>query len=256
MISINVEDFNIKIIILLSLFLFSCEQTGINKSKEFNFQFENKYKNAGFALISNENLTNMKMLEIRSLNIYHKSLKKRSMVKIINPQNGKYLIAEVKSNKINFSNFYNSVLSLRIAKELELDFNEPYIEIISISKNSTFIAKKAKIFEEERNVAEKAPVDGIQIKDLNKKKDKKKASKEKNFSYSIKVADFYYKDTAQIMVNRIKNELSIKDLKIISLSKIKYRVLIGPFDDIKSLKKIFEKMNLFKFENLEILKNV
>ena len=249
-------NFNIKIIILLSLFLFSCEQTGINKSKEFNFQFENKYKNAGFALISNENLTNMKMLEIRSLNIYHKSLKKRSMVKIINPQNGKYLIAEVKSNKINFSNFYNSVLSLRIAKELELDFNEPYIEIISISKNSTFIAKKAKIFEEERNVAEKAPVDGIQIKDLNKKKDKKKASKEKNFSYSIKVADFYYKDTAQIMVNRIKNELSIKDLKIISLSKIKYRVLIGPFDDIKSLKKIFEKMNLFKFENLEILKNV
>ena len=249
-------NFNIKIIILLSLFLFSCEQTGINKSKEFNFQFENKYKNAGFALISNENLTNMKMLEIRSLNIYHKSLKKRSMVKIINPQNGKYLIAEVKSNKIKFSNFYNSVLSLRIAKDLELDFNEPYIEIISISKNSTFIAKKAKIFEEERNVAEKAPVDGIQIKDLNKKKDKKKASKEKNFSYSIKVADFYYKDTAQIMVNRIKNELSIKDLKIISLSKIKYRVLIGPFDDIKSLKKIFEKMNLFKFENLEILKNV
>ncbi len=248
-------NYNIKILLILSLFLFSCDNNA-NKSKELNFQFENKYKNMGFALISDEHLTSVKMLEQRSLNIYHKSLKKRSMVKITNPKNGKYLIAEVKSNKIKFSDFYNSVLSLRIAQELELDFSEPYIEIISISKNSTFVAKKAKIFEEERKVAEKAPVDGIQIKDLNKKKIINKSIKKKNFSYFIKVADFYYKDTAQIMVDRIKNEVLIKDLKIISLSKTNYRVLIGPFDDIKSLKKSFEKMNLLKFENLEILKNV
>ena len=36
--------------------------------------------------------------------------------------------------------------------------------------NSSFIAKKAKTFEEESVVAEKAPVDGIQVNDLNKKK--------------------------------------------------------------------------------------
>ena len=52
-----------------------------------------------------------------------------------------------------------------------------YIEIILISKNSTFVAKKAKTFEEEKNVAEKAPVDGIQINDLNAKKIKKKIKK-------------------------------------------------------------------------------
>ena len=57
---------------------------------------------------------------------------------------GKYLIAEVKSNKINFSKFYNSVLSLRIAEEIDLDLDEPYIELILLSKDSTFIAKKAK----------------------------------------------------------------------------------------------------------------
>ena len=49
------------------------------------------------------------------------------------------------------------------------------------------------MFEEEKSVAEKAPVDGIQINDLNQKKKKKKIKKQK-FSYSIKVADFYYKD--------------------------------------------------------------
>ena len=43
-----------------------------------------------------------------------------------------------------------------------------------IPKNSTFVAKKAKMYEEEKSVAEKAPVDGIQIKDLNQKKINKK----------------------------------------------------------------------------------
>ena len=58
------------------------------------------------------------------------------------------------------------------------------------------------------------------------------------------------------MLTRIKKEASIKNLKIIELSKTKYRLLIGPFNDIKSLKDTFENMNLFNFENLEILKNV
>ena len=59
-----------------------------------------------------------------------------------------------------------------------------------------------------------------------------------------------------MMINRIKDETSIKNLRIIKLSKTKYRVLIGPFNDIKSLKDSFEKMNSLNFENLEILKNV
>ena len=244
------------IIILFSLLLHNCEQSTFGNSKKINLDFESRYKNSGFALIYNKQLKKIKKLESRSLNIYHKSLKKRSTVKITNPKNGKYLIAEVKSNKEKFSNFYNSVLSLRIAEELELDFNEPYIELILVSKSSTFIAKKAKMFEEEKNVAEKAPVDGIQISDLNTKKIKKIIKNNKNFSYSIKVADFYYKNSAQMMINKIKDESSIKSLKILKLSNTKYRVLIGPFDDIKRLKSAFEKMDNLKFENLEILNNV
>ena len=58
------------------------------------------------------------------------------------------------------------------------------------------------------------------------------------------------------MKDRIENEVLIKKVKIIKLSPTKYRLLIGPFNDIKSLRDSFEKMNLFNFENLEILKNV
>ena len=120
----------------------------------------------------------IKKLDDRSLMIHHKSLKRKSAVKITNPKNGKSLIAEVKSNNQKFSDFYNSVISRRIAEDLDLDFNEPLLEIVLISRNSTFIAKKSKTFDEEKNVAEKAPIDGIQINDLSKtkKKEKKTAS--------------------------------------------------------------------------------
>ena len=247
---------NYKILIIIILFFIqSCEISDNSLSKKINIEEKSKYKNSGFALIYNDNLGDIKKLENRSLDIYHKSLKKRSKVKITNPKNGNSLIAEVKSNKIKFSNFYNSILSPRIAETLELDTKEPFVEIILVSKNSTFIAKKAKTFDEERTVAQKAPVDGIQINDLNIKQEKEQIVQNEIFSYSIKVADFYYENTAKIMMNKIKNDTSLDKIDIIKMSKTKYRLLIGPFSDIKSLKESFEKMNSFNFENLEILKN-
>jgi hypothetical protein len=245
------------LILLIFIFFYGCDKYDPNSSKKLFLKSEKKYKNVGFTLVYNEDLE-IKNLDNRSLQIYHKSLKKKSFVKITNPTNGKSLIAEVKSNKEQFSNFYNSIITSRIAKTLELDVDEPYVEIVLISMNSTFIAKKAKTFEEEKKIADKAPIDGVKISSINNtvnEVDNKKLSNEK-FSYSIKIADFYYKKTAQLMVDRIKSELSLNNMKIIQLSKNNYRVLLGPYDDINSLKESFDKMNSLYFENLEILKNV
>jgi len=248
--------FKFLLFFLCLFFLQSCENVNINKSQKINKKIEKKYNNLGFALIYNDDL-DIKKLDNRSLDIFQNSLKNKSFVKITNPLNNKSLIAEVKSNKVKFSSFYNSVITNRIAEALELDFKEPYIEITLISKNSTFIAKKSTTFEEEKKVAEKAPIDGILINDLNIKKPLKNKNRKKQiFSYSIKVADFYYKETAQLMIDRIKTETSVKQYKIIKLSNTNYRVLIGPFNDIDSLKKSFEKMKSLYFENLEIIKNV
>ena len=244
------------ILLLLSLLLFNCDQTINNNSKKISFPIENRYSNTGFALIYNNDLLDIKELENRSLDIYHNSLKKRSVVKIINPKNGKFLMAEVKSNKVKFSNFYNSILSPRIAEELDLNSNEPYIKIILVAKNSTFIAKKAKTFDEERKVAEKAPVDGITIDNLGTAIQKINKIKTSKFLYSIKVADFYYNDSAKNMINRIKKETNLKNPLIKKLSKTKFRVLLGPFNDIKKLEDSFNKIRKLNFENLEIIKDV
>jgi len=58
------------------------------------------------------------------------------------------------------------------------------------------------------------------------------------------------------MINRIISETSITDPKIKKLSKTKYRVLLGPFNDIKKLKESFNEIKSLDFENIEILKNV
>jgi len=252
-------NYKILILIISLFFLAGCNQENYNK-KEINLIFEEKYTNTGFALIYNEKLRKekkiSKKIDNKSLLIFHKNLKQNSFVKITNPINQKNIIAKVVSNKVQYPEFYNSVITSRIAKELSLDFNEPYVDLILVSLNSTFIAKKAKTFDEEKNVAEKAPVDGIKIDNLGISKKKKKQTKEVNFLYSIKIADFYYKDSAENMIKRIKNETKLKNSIIIKLSKTKYRVLIGPFNDIKKLEESFNEIKVLNFENLEILKNV
>ena len=246
--------------IIIFIFLVGCEQNNLDRNI-VNQEMLTKYKNSGFALVYDPILKKeqkiTKKIDNRSLLIFHKNLKKNSFVKITNPINQKTVIAEVISNKVKFSNFYNSVITLRIAEELSLDLNEPYIDLILISQNTTFIAKKAKTFKEEKKVAEKAPVDGIKIDNLgNSKLQKKETSRDKIFKYSIKVADFYYKDSAKNMLDRIINETNIKNPIIRRITNTKYRVLIGPFNDIKKLEDSFNEIKLLNFENIEILKNV
>ena len=246
------------LIIFFFLILNNCTSIDLDNtnSKIPNDRFSNK----GFALVYNNELYTSKKvskkIDERSYLIFHKSLEKNSNVKITNLSNNKTVIAKVKSNKVDFPIFFNSVLTKRISDDLDLDINEPYIEISLIQNNSSFIAKKSKMFEEEKKVAEKAPVDGIQINDLNNSTSKIKNKNIKDFSYSIKIADFYYEKTAEIMLLRIKVETGIKNFKIIKLSKTKYRVILGPFNDMKSLKDSYNKAIILNFENLEIIKNV
>ena len=70
--------------------------------------------------------------------------------------------------------FPGGLISLRIFDELEINPNQPFIEIKEIKDNSTFLAKKTKMYDEEKNVANKAPVDSISINDLNSSNKKKK----------------------------------------------------------------------------------
>ena len=243
--------------ITICILLSNCTTSNLNINKP-NKKIVNGYLNKGFALVYNEDLYNQKIInnkiDDRSLIIFQKNLKSKTDVKITNILNNKSLIATVgKSSK--YPSFNNSVISKRIAEMLELDVNEPYIEIIEITRNSLFIAKKAKTFDEEKNVANKAPVNNIVINDLNKKNDVTKMISNKVFSYSIKIADFYFEDTALLMLERIIIETKIKNPHIRKISDKQFRVYLGPFKSINSLQKSYNDINILEFENIEIIKN-
>ena len=180
--------------IIICVFLSNCTTTTLLNNKP-NIKNLNSYSNKGFALVYNEELYKKKIvnkkIHERSLIIFQKNLKVNTPVKITNLLNNKSLIVNVGNNS-NYPSFNNSVISSRIAKELELDNDQPYVEILEILENSIFVAQKAKTFEEEKKVAIKAPVNVINISDLNVVKKDNKMNQKKKFSYTLKIADFYF----------------------------------------------------------------
>ena len=155
---------------ILFLFIFaSCAPI----AKTTNIHFKESFTNSGFALIYDdkffENKKINKKLDNRSYEIFQRNLKPGTNAIIKNLLNNKTLLVTVGKNS-KYPNFFNSVISKRIADELDINIEEPYIQVIEIDKNSVFLANKTKTFDEEKNVAEKAPVLEIGIKDLSDNK--------------------------------------------------------------------------------------
>ena len=245
------------LLILILFFLCSCSINVTNKKVSGTSSLSG-FKNNGFTLVYDDKLYKNEIisskLDDRDLLIFQKNLKKGTTVKIKNNINSKSIIAKV-GNKANYPAFNSSVVSKRIASELEIDFDEPYVEILEILNNSSFIAKKAKTFDEEKKVANKAPIESISINDLNSNEPVLKKNKKIKFSYIIKIADFYFYDSAKLMKKRIKEETKVEKIKLKSLSETNYRVFLGPFNNLNSLKKAFNDISLLNFENIEIIKN-
>ena len=247
-----------KLLFLFFLVLINnCTIDNLSQTKSSTFM-PNPFTNKGFALIYDNNLYEKKIIskkiDERSFIIFQKNLKKNTKVKITNINNRKTIIATV-GYDAKYPLFNNAVISARIAEDLDLTENEPYIEILEVFENSIFVAKKAKTFDEEKNVATKAPVKTISISDLNKTVSKTKNKKNKIFSYEIKIADFYFSKTAEILIDRINRETAVKNSKIKKITEKKYRVYLGPFDNINTLQKSFNDISILEFENIEIIKN-
>ena len=247
-----------KIFYLYIFILFNnCTITDTSVHKPI-ISIDSPYSNKGFALIYNIDLYNKKIIskkiDERSLVIFQNKLKKDTKVKITNLINNKSIIATI-GNDASYPSFNNSVLTLRIVNEISLSKNEPYIEILELSKSSLIVAKKVKMFDEEKKVAAKAPVNSISINDHNKKNAKSISISSKKFSYNIKIADFYFNDTAVLLSKRINSETMIKEIKIKKILENKYRVYLGPFNNINALQKSYNDISILKFENIEIIKN-
>ena len=240
---------------ILSIFLlfYSCT---INTTK-----LENRapYTSKGFAYIYNDEDYKKKIikgkLDNSSLQVSHATLKNNTLIKIINPITKDSLTIR-NQKKIKYPDFYKILITKKVAEKLNIQSDLPLIEILEIKKNKSFIAKKAKIYSEEKKISSKAPVTSVKISNISK--NQKKNITDKKNEFVILIGTFYNEDTAKFLKKRINKEIpnyNIKKLQIRKESNKKINLISGPYNTINLMKNDYILFKNFGFEELDIITN-
>ena len=239
--------------LLTFLFLASC--TNYNSISINNSTYNSK----GFAFIYNEkdylNKTIKIKLDNSAVQVAHNKLRTNTLIKIINPKTKSSIVVE-NFKKTNFSDFYKILITDEVARQLDLDVNLPLVEVIEIKKNKSFVAKKAKIFNEEKKISSNAPVTSVKISNISKNKDiKKDRSKTKLY---ILIGSFYSKNTTEFLKERIAKKLPDYDIKKLRSKKNKNNeidLFSGPYLTVNLMKNDYILLKEFGFEELDIFTN-
>jgi hypothetical protein len=240
--------------IFIFLFLItSCSPhyTKLDNRKPFNTK--------GFAYIYNQIDYDSKIIKKKLnnelLQISHNNLNVGTLIKLTNLKTNESLVLK-NSKKINYPDFYKILITKSVANKLNIDAKLPLIEILEIKKNKSFIAKKAKIYQEEKKISSNAPVTSVQIANISKKKVNKKKKNYENIY--ILIASFYTNESANILRKRIINEISKYDNKKLQIKKKsnkEFEVLSGPYKSINLVKNDYIVFKNFGFEELDIFIN-
>ena len=214
------------------------------------------YNSTGFAYVYNEKDYVEKIIKKKMnnklLQISHKDLKTGTLIKLINPKTNQSLTLK-NIQKINYPDFYKILITKPVADKLNINEELPLIEILEIKKNKSFIAEKAKIYQEEKKIFSKAPVTSVQISNISKKKLNIKTNNKENIY--ILIASFYTNEAANLLKKRIIHEISNYDntkLKTKKRSSKEFEVLSGPYKSINLLKNDYIGFKNFGFEELDI----
>ena len=236
-------------ILFILFFLLSCNSIKYNDKKKETFSGK------GFAYIYNQGDYENKIIKFKVDNekifVGHNSLKTGTALILINPENNKKINTQV-SKKIEYPDFYKILITKKIASFLELDEKAPFIEIVEIKKNKSFIAKKAEMHAEEKQVPNKAPVEKVKISNLGKKSIKKLEGKPK---FVIILGNFYSLKSAQNLKKRIYSESQLLKNKKISIKKINdnnYEVFLGPYYTINIIKNDYIALKQINFEEIDV----
>ena len=240
-------------ILILVFFLTSCTA---HYTKSDN---RKPYNSTGFAYIYNdqdfENKIITKKLNNDLFQISHKNLKVGSLIKLVNPKTKNSIVLK-NIKRIQYPDFYKILITEPVAKKLKIDNELPLIEVLEIKKNKSFIAAKAKIYNEEKQLSNNAPVTSVKISNISKKKAKKKNNISDNIY--ILIASFYTNEAANLLKQRIiteKTNYDIKKIKIIKKTSKKFEVLSGPYKSVNLLKNDYIDLKIFGFEELDIFIN-
>ena len=240
-------------LLIIIFFLFSCTASSINLNNKTS------YNAKGFAYIYNEQDYLAKIikgkLDNSKLQVSHQKLKINTLVKIINPKTKEYIVIK-NLKKIEYPDFYKILITKEIAKKLNLKTDLPLVEILEIKKNKSFVAKKAKIFNEEKKISSNAPVASVQISNISKNKNLNSNVKKNEFF--ILLGTFYSKEVANFLKERITKEIPKYDTQKLIVRKKSNKendLISGPYSAINLMKNDYILLKEFGFEELDIVLN-
>ena len=239
--------------IFLFFLTFSCS------AQLMTYNQKEVYSAKGFAYIFNDQDFNKKIIKGKMNNdlmqISHQNLKTGSLIQITNPINKESIVLK-NLKRIKYPDFYKVLITKSVADKLDLDLDLPILEITEIKKNKSFVAKKAKIFQEEKKIPSKAPVASVQISNISKNKIKN--NKKKTDQIYILIGSFYSMETAKFLKERIVKDVPNLDsnkLKIKKINNKETHVISGPYSTVNLLKNDYIKIKSFGFEELDIYTN-
>ncbi len=233
----------------LVLFLFSCETTSTHKYEKPIFNSN------GFAYIYNnedyEKSIIKKKINSDKLIIGHNKINRGVLLKISNPKNGKNIILK-NSYKLDYPDFYKVLITKSISNKIGLNENFPYVEIEELKKNKSFVAKKAEMHDEEKQLQVKAPVEKVKISNISKTVTKKS---DKDPQFIIILGNFYSLESAYLLKKRIKTESELLRKKKISIkkkNKHNFEVFLGPYKTIKKIKNDYIALKQINFDEVDV----
>ena len=242
-------------IFIIFLLIFSCAEYERSVKKKLNQK--KIFSSSGFALIYEPSLYKGKIVNKKINNdkfeAMHSFLKPNTHIKLYNPKNSKFIIIKIKKNAI-FPNIYNLVITKKTADFLELDYNNPFIEAVEFRINKTFVAKKATTFDEEKQVANKAPVGSVEINSISQDVNVSLKDETNELNFVILISDFYYLESAVKLKKKLIQEGEVDNLLVKKLAHNKFRLTAGPFKNFNALKNTYSSLNSLGFNELSILK--
>ena len=234
---------------LIFLLLYSC--TPVSSS---NYE-KSTYNAKGFAYIYSlkdfENKIIKKKINSDEFIISNNRVRRGTLLRITNPDNGESIILK-NSFKLNYPDFYKVLVSKAISEKIGLNDNFPFIEIEEIKKNKSFIAKKAEIFDEEKQLLDTAPVQKVKISNIGKTLNKDKI---KVPEFIIILGNFYSQESAKLLIKRVKTESSSLKNKKISIkkkNKHNFEVFLGPYKTIKKIKNDYIALKQINFDEVDV----
>ena len=181
----------------------------------------NVYEKKGFAKINYDN----KIIT---------PLPKGTLFKVTNIKNKKSMVIATNNTSKNLGSRI-IILPDGIFRDLKLNKKLPLIHMQSLRKNKIFIAKKTKIYEQEKKVDKKVEIEKIKIMNLGKEK-------KTNERIYLNFGPFYYKTYANQLYRILKLKFNNKNLVFKDYQDKNYIISIGPLKNLAEFDKIYLKL--------------